>query len=49
MAIFTFVIATGVVLSTLFVKQHYIIDEITGILLAYIIGRLIFQKCKSWE
>lgn len=48
-AILTFIIAIGVVLSTLFVKQHYIIDEITGILLAYIVGRLIFQKCKSWE
>ena len=49
LAITTFIIAVGVVLSTLFVKQHYIIDEIIGVLLSYIIGRLVFHKCESWK
>ena len=48
-AIFTGIIAVGVVLSTLFVKQHYIIDEIAGVLLAYLIGRFVFHKCESWK
>jgi len=48
-ALLTFIIAIGVVVSTLFVKQHYIIDEITGVLLAYIVGRFIFHKCESWK
>jgi membrane-associated phospholipid phosphatase len=39
-----FVIAVGVILSTLFIKQHYIVDEIAGILLAWIIGILIFKR-----
>jgi membrane-associated phospholipid phosphatase len=43
-AIITFIIAAGVILSTLFVKQHYILDEIAGILLAYFVGRLIFNR-----
>ncbi len=38
----TFVIAVGVILSTLFVKQHYIIDEFAGIILAYIVGKYMF-------
>ncbi|MEJ2249807.1 MAG: phosphatase PAP2 family protein [Candidatus Lokiarchaeota archaeon] len=41
--IVTFIIAAGVILSTLFVKQHYILDEIAGILLAYLVGRFIFN------
>lgn len=48
-ALLTFIIAVGVVLSTLFVKQHYIIDEIAGILLAYVVGRFVFHKCESWK
>ncbi len=40
-AIATFIIAIGVILSTLFIKQHYIIDEIAGILLAYLVGKYI--------
>ena len=39
-----FVIAAGVMLSTLFVKQHYIADEVAGIVLAGITGRLLFNK-----
>ena len=39
-----FVIAAGVILSTLFVKQHYIADEVAGIVLAGITGRLLFNK-----
>ena len=42
-AIVMFVVAVGVVLSTLFVKQHYIADEIAGILLAWAIGRWMFD------
>jgi len=38
------VIATGVILSTLFIKQHYIADEISGIALALIVGTLVFKK-----
>ena len=48
-AIIAFIIAFGVILSTLFVKQHYIIDEIIGILTAYIIVKLVFRKCISWN
>jgi hypothetical protein len=32
-----------VVLSTLFVKQHYIADEAAGVLLALGVGRLVFD------
>ena len=42
-AIITFIVAAGVVLSTLFVKQHYILDEIAGIVLAYVVGRYTFN------
>jgi membrane-associated phospholipid phosphatase len=42
-AIGMLVIAAGVVLSTLFVKQHYIADEIAGIVLAWGIGRWMFD------
>ncbi len=35
-------IAGGAILSTLFIKQHYIADEIAGIALAWIVGRLTF-------
>lgn len=43
-AVAAFVIATGTILSTLFIKQHYIADEIAGIALAWIIGVLVFKK-----
>jgi membrane-associated phospholipid phosphatase len=39
-----FVIAVGVILSTLFIKQHYIVDEIAGIAIAWVIGTLLFKK-----
>jgi len=42
-AIGTLIVAIGVVLSTLFVKQHYIADEIAGIVLAWGIGRWMFD------
>jgi membrane-associated phospholipid phosphatase len=42
-----FVIAVGVILSTLFIKQHYIADEIAGIALAWVIGTLLFKKLWS--
>jgi len=37
----------GVVLSTLFVKQHYIADEIAGVLLALGIGRVVFDRFEA--
>jgi membrane-associated phospholipid phosphatase len=42
-AIATFVLAAGIILSTLFIKQHYIVDEIAGIVLAYAVGRPLFS------
>src|SRR3990170_5086992 len=42
-----FTIAAGVILSTLFIKQHYIADEVAGILLAWIIGTLLFNNLES--
>jgi membrane-associated phospholipid phosphatase len=38
------VVGIGVVLSTLFVKQHYIADAVAGILLACAIGRWMFDS-----
>jgi membrane-associated phospholipid phosphatase len=38
------VIAVGVILSTLFIKQHYIADEIAGVMLALVVGKLVFDK-----
>ena len=43
-AIATLVIAIGVILSTLFIKQHYIADEIAGTALALIIGTILFNQ-----
>lgn len=40
------VVGVGVVLSTLFVKQHYVADEIAGVLLAWGIGHWMFR---SWK
>jgi membrane-associated phospholipid phosphatase len=37
------VVAIGVILSTLFVKQHYIADEVAGIILALAIGKWMFD------
>ena len=46
-AIVAFVIAAGTILSTLFLKQHYIADEIAGIILAWGVGRPLFSHL--WE
>lgn len=43
-AAIAFIIAAGVILSTLFIKQHYIADEVVGIILAWAIGKTIFNK-----
>ncbi|MGA2573386.1 MAG: phosphatase PAP2 family protein [Candidatus Methanomethylicaceae archaeon] len=37
-------VAAGVILSTLFIKQHYIADEIAGIALAWVVGRPLFNR-----
>jgi membrane-associated phospholipid phosphatase len=46
-AILTALIAAGVVLSTLFVKQHYIADEIAGIVLALGVGWLVYRALEG--
>jgi membrane-associated phospholipid phosphatase len=43
LAIMSFVITVGVILSTLFLKQHYIADEIAGIALALGVGWPMFK------
>jgi membrane-associated phospholipid phosphatase len=43
-AIAALVIAVGVILSTVFIKQHYIADEIAGVVLALLVGKLFFDK-----
>lgn len=40
-------IAAGVVLSTLFVKQHYIADEVAGVVLALLVGKILFDRLWS--
>jgi membrane-associated phospholipid phosphatase len=37
-------VAAGVILSTLFIKQHYIADEVAGIVLALGVGKVIFDR-----
>ena len=37
------IVGIGVVLSTLFVKQHYIADEVAGVALALAIGKWMFD------
>ena len=49
-SIIAIITAIGVILSTLFVKQHYIADEIAGVLLAYLVVKYTFKKCwKAFE
>jgi membrane-associated phospholipid phosphatase len=43
-AISALIITVGVILSTLFIKQHYIADEIGGVVLALLVGKLVFDK-----
>ncbi len=43
-AIAALIIAVGVIFSTLFIKQHYIADEIAGVVLALLIGKLVYNK-----
>jgi membrane-associated phospholipid phosphatase len=43
-AVLAFAVAVGTVLSTLFVKQHYIADEIAGIALAWAVGKLVYDR-----
>lgn len=38
-----FVVMVGVILSTLLLKQHYVADEIAGVVLAYGVGRPLFN------
>ncbi len=43
------VVGVGVVLSTLFVKQHYVADEVAGVLLALGVGRAVFRRLEITE
>jgi membrane-associated phospholipid phosphatase len=43
-AIAALIIAVGVIISTLFIKQHYIADEIAGVVLALLVGKLVYDK-----
>lgn len=43
-AIISFITTTGVILSTLFIKQHYIADEVAGIILSWAVGIAVFRK-----
>jgi len=43
-AVAALVIAAGVILSALFIKQHCIADEIAGIALAWITGTVLFNR-----
>jgi membrane-associated phospholipid phosphatase len=43
-AIAALFIVVGVILSTLFIKQHYIADEISGSVLALLVGKFVFDK-----
>jgi membrane-associated phospholipid phosphatase len=44
LAVLMTLIALMIVLSTLFVKQHYIADEIFGVALALVVGKLVFDR-----
>jgi membrane-associated phospholipid phosphatase len=44
LAVIMALIALAIVLSTLFVKQHYIADEAFGVALALIVGKLVFDR-----
>jgi len=43
-AVLAFFVAAGVILSTLFIKQHYVADEVSGTLVAWLVGRLVFNR-----
>ena len=43
LVIVSLVITVGVILSTLFLKQHYVADEIAGIILAWGVGAPMFK------
>ena len=44
LALLSLGVAAGVILSTLFIKQHYIADELFGIVLAWAVGRPLFDR-----
>jgi membrane-associated phospholipid phosphatase len=48
-AVLALIVSIGTVLSTLFVKQHYIADEIAGIALGWAVGRWVFDKAEKSE
>jgi membrane-associated phospholipid phosphatase len=44
LVIFSLGVAAGVILSTLFIKQHYIADEVSGMVLAWAVGKPLFDR-----
>lgn len=44
LALLSLGVAVGVILSTLFIKQHYIADEVSGIILALAVGKPLFDR-----
>jgi membrane-associated phospholipid phosphatase len=48
-AVLTCIVAIGTVISTLFVKQHYIADEVAGIALEWAVGKWVFDKFDERE
>jgi len=42
-ALVSAILAVGTILSTLFVKQHYIVDEIAGMALGYIVSYSVYR------
>ncbi len=46
-AVATLIIAAGLVISTLFVKQHYIADEVAGVILALVVSKIAFDHLQK--
>jgi len=42
-AILSVIAATGIILSTLFIKQHYVADEVAGIILGWAVSKTVFK------
>ena len=43
LSILSVIAATGIILSTLFIKQHYVVDEVAGIILGWAVSKAVFK------
>jgi membrane-associated phospholipid phosphatase len=43
LVVLSVIAAVGIILSTLFIKQHYVLDEIAGTILGYVVSRATFN------